>query len=358
MGTTHQGNVPSPLRYGRALPSPYVMKVLDKRDKERCDYSFEMLMKLVLMAVSAKSENILAVSQWVEDHQESLFALGFRNRRGERQLPSQATLYRFFWALEERIVELEHHLHRWACCVLEEVRVSGEMVSIGVDGKQVKSSKRQRQGEKAKQLLSCFVQGVGLSLKQTAVKGTEAGAAQRLLSSLEVLENLPWLFTGDAAFAERPVVEAILDKRGMVLFDLKNNLSDVKAYAEWAFSLPTCEQDSVYEDSEVRSGELWLRDIETRPATPEMTNYFPAAKQFIRCIRTVVNKATGEIRFKEIEYGLTSAYASASELYKWWRGHWRIENCSHNKRDFSVAPRRSRPVWKEWVCQEDCVNGR
>ena len=120
------------------------MKVLDKRDEAHCAYSFETLMKRVLMAISAKPENILAISQWLEDHHESLFALGFSNRRGEQRLPSQATLYRFFWVLEERVIELEHHLSRWACYVLGKVRVPGEMLCVGVDGKQVKGSKRQR----------------------------------------------------------------------------------------------------------------------------------------------------------------------------------------------------------------------
>ena len=334
METTHQDIIPSPL--------PYVMKVLDKRDEKRCQYSFEMLSKLVLMAISAKSENILALSQWLEDNKDSLFALGFRTLKGEQRVPSQATLYRFFWALEERIIELEHHLSRWAFSVLEQRRVSGEMLCIGVDGKQVKGSKRVRQGEKARQLLSYFVHETSIRLKQAAVEGTEAKTAQQLLSSLDGLETLPWLFTGDAAFAERPLVEGILDKRGMYLFDLKDNLSDVKAKAEWAFSLPRCEQDSHFEATEVRSGELWLREIETRPATTELSNDFPAATQFVRCIRTVINKATGEIRFKEIEYGLTSAHAPACTLYKWWRGHWQIENCSHNKRD---------TIWREDACR-------
>ena len=236
----------------------------------------------------------------------------------------------------------EQYLFQWALCVLDRVRVPGEVIGIGVDGKQVKGSKRQRQGEKARHLLSCFVHDVGLSLKQSAVEGTEAKTAQQVLSSLDGLEALPWLFTGDAAFAERPLVEAILDKRGMYLLDLKDNLSDVKANAEWAFSLPRCDQDSTFETSEVRSGEVWLRDIETRPATPELSNNFPAAEQFIRCNRTVVSKATGEIRFREVEYGLTSVHAPAAQLSKWWRGHWQIENCSHNKRD---------TIWKEDACR-------
>lgn len=332
--TTHQERIPSPL--------PYVMKVMDKRDETRCQYTFEILMKLVLMAIGAKAENILAMSQWLDDHQESLFALGFRDTQGRKRLPAQATLYRFFWALEERIGMLEHHLHGWAFAALKETRTVGEMVCIGVDGKRVKGSKRQRQGEKARHLLSCFVHQVGLCLKQRSVEGSEAQTAGRLLRGMHGLGDIPWLFTGDAAFAERPLVELILDRRGMYLLDLKDNLSDVRAYAEWAFTLPRCEQDSAFENDEVRSGEVWIREIETRPAAPELTNNFPAAKQFIRCIRTVVNKATGEIRFKEVEYGLTSACSAASELYRWWRGHWRIENCLHNKRD---------TIWREDACR-------
>ena len=333
METTHQGNIPSPL--------PFVIKVLDNRNEARSQYSFEMLMKLTLMAISAKSENILAISQWLDDQQEGLFALGFRDLRGRKQLPSQATLYRFFWALEERMGDLEHHLQHWSTEVLRDVRTPGEIVCIGVDGKQLKGSKRVRQGERARQLLSCFVHNVGLSLSQTSVENTEAKTAQRILSSLPGLD-LPWLLTGDAAFAERPLVKTILDKQGMYLFDLKDNLADVKANAEWAFSLPTCEQDSRFKNSEVRSGELWLRDIETRPAPPDLTNNFPAAQQFVRCTRTVISKATGEIRFRETEYALTSAHADAFTLYRYWRGHWQIENCSHHKRD---------TVWREDACR-------
>lgn len=334
MSTTHQENIPSPL--------PFVMNVLDRREEKRCQYSFEMLCKLVLMAISAKPENILAMSQWLEDNREALFALGFRDRKGNKCLPAQATLYRFFWALEEQIASLEHHLHSWAAEVLRATREVGEIVRIGVDGKQVIGSKRARRGEKARVLLSCFVHELGLSLRQTEVVGDEAKAAQTLIADLQGLEGVPWLFTGDAAFAERPLVETVLDKGGMYLLDLKDNLSDIKSNAEWAFSLPHCDQDSFFEYSEVRSGELWLREIETRPATPELTNSFPAARQFIRCIRTVIDKATGEIRFTETEYALTSTHAPASKLAQWWRGHWQIENCSHHKRD---------TIWREDACR-------
>lgn len=332
--TAHQEKIPSPLSY--------IVKTLDKRKEGQCDYSFEMLTKLVLMAIGAKSENVLSISHWIHDHQESLAALGFCDRRGGQRLPSQATIYRFFWMLEESIERLERALQQWAADVLKVQRQRGEMVRVGMDGKQVRGSKRSRKGDKAVQLLSCFVHNLGLTLLQGRVTGDEAGMGRKLLAQCDGLDGIPWLFTGDAAFAKRPVIEAVLAKKGMYLLDLKDNLAEVKSFATWAFSLERCDKDSFFEVDEVRSGELWIRELETRPATPELSNAFPGAKQFVRCIRTVVRKDTGEIRFKETEYAITSCLAPAQVLYRFWRGHWEIENRSHHKRD---------TIWREDACR-------
>lgn len=90
-----------------------------------------------------------------------------------------------------------------------------------------------------------------MSLKQTEGVG-EAKAAQTLITDLPGLAGIPWLFTGDAAFAERPLVESTRDKGGMYLFDLKDNLAASNANAQWAFSLARCDQDSFFEHSAVR----------------------------------------------------------------------------------------------------------
>ena len=236
--TAHQEKIPSPLSY--------IVKTLDKRLEERCDYSFETLAKLVLMAVGAKSENVLAVSHWIHDHQEKLFTLGFRDEQGRPRLPSQATIYRFSWILERSIETLERALHQWSTDVLKERHPSSEMVCVSVDGKQIKGSKRSCRGDKAVHLLSCFVHKLGVTLLQQRVMGDEAVAGKKLLSQLSGLEGIPWLFTGDAAFAEKPLVKAVLEKNGMVLLDLKDNLAEVKRYAEWTFGLEHCKEDITY----------------------------------------------------------------------------------------------------------------
>ena len=118
------------------------------------------------------------------------------------------------------------------------------MVCVSVDGKQIKGSKRSCRGDKAVQLLSCFVHKLGVTLLQQRVMGDEAVAGKKLLRQLSGLEGIPWLFTGDAAFAEKPLVKTVLEKSGMYLLDLKDNLAEVKSYAEWTFGLEHCKEDT------------------------------------------------------------------------------------------------------------------
>jgi hypothetical protein len=102
--------------------------------------------------------------------------------------------------------------------------------------------------------------------------------------------------------------------------------------AQWAFSYPRLEDDSGYVHDEVRSGQVWTWEVESRPVPEGVMPSFAEVKQVIRCTRTIVDKSTGEIS-RESDYAVTNLTAQAPELYRVWRGHWGIENRSHHKRD-------------------------
>lgn len=102
--------------------------------------------------------------------------------------------------------------------------------------------------------------------------------------------------------------------------------------ARWAFSYPRREDDSSYVDDEVRSGQLWTWEVESRPVPEGVMPSFAEVKQVIRCTRTIIDKSSGEIS-RESDYAVTNLTAKAPELYCIWRGHWGIENRSHHKRD-------------------------
>jgi predicted transposase YbfD/YdcC len=290
-------------------------------------------MQLVLMALCARQENILAISQWVHQHQDFLLNdLGVRTLQGEAKLPSQATLYRFLWSLEEQIGVLEKRLQQWALELVLQSQQDGRLLCLNLDGKHLKGSARSREGEKALHLLAAFVQEVGVTLFEQRVEKKEAAQAKKMLPELVPPEDVPWLITGDAAFLEKKLVKDICANGGMYLFDLKKNRQELLDWAQWTFTVARCEQDSVYSSETVRSGELWCYDYETRPVPAGLDALLLDAKQFIRCIRRVIDKKTGEIR-EEVEYAVTSLSSSAQELAYYWRGHWGIENRLHHKRD-------------------------
>lgn len=332
--TTHQERIPNPIRY--------LCKLLDKRQQGKVTYSIEMMWKLVLMGISAGKENIPALSQWVEDNDEALYKQGYRTNQGEKRLPSQISFYRFFWTLEQEIKSLEQTLKKWAVDVSQIFARKGKPLVFNVDGKHLRGTKRERAGDKAMQLVSLYLHNLGVTLMQEKQDGDEAKLAEKMLIHLEAFEGQAWILTGDAAFTEKPMVEEVIEKKGLYLFALKNNNSVLKDVAEFAFSLPESEQDSSYNDCESRSGEIWFRDIDTRLVDDLAREKFPKAQQFVRCIRTIVDKSTGEIKARETDYAITSIHANAQMLYGFWRGHWSIENRSHHKRD---------TIWREDHCR-------
>lgn len=254
MKTTHQVIIPSPLGY--------MGEIQDKRQKGKVVYSMEMMWKLILMGICAGKKNVPAIKQWLEDNAESLYEEGFRTLQGEKRIPSEVSFYRFFWTVEDEIKSLEHKLKRWAIDVCEVLGKQGELLVFSVDGKHLKGTKRERAGERAIQLVSIYIQNLGMTLMQEKLEGDEAKLAEKMLVTMQDFEGQAWLLTGDAAFTEQPMVQEVVEKKGLYLFELKDNNAVLKEIAEFAFSLADCQQDSHHHDSEYRSGEIWLRDID------------------------------------------------------------------------------------------------
>ncbi len=128
----------------------------------------------MLLALSARQENILAISQWVEDQKTWLLeTVGIRTRSGLRKLPSQASLYRFLWCLEQDILKLEACLTRWVQEILTLKNPDGALICVNVDGKHLLDTSRFRAGQSALVLVGAFLNDFGLTLTQTLVTSTK-----------------------------------------------------------------------------------------------------------------------------------------------------------------------------------------
>jgi predicted transposase YbfD/YdcC len=305
-----------------------VFKTADKRQQSKVQHEQQTLWLLVLFALASGQTNILAIAQWVDNHAQWLLdELGVLTRQGNKKLPSQATLYRFFWALDEQAEMLEQRLQAWTLRVLGECK---RVSAVSLDGKVLRGSRRARRGETALSLLSAYLQELGLTLHQEVLTSRESSQAKKLLRHFKALGA--FVVTGDAAYADASLAGAVIRAGGDYLLALKSNQPELLELAQWSFSLADCDIDSSFSTSQVRSGELWQWRIETRVVTPELALDFPAARQFVRMQREVFAKATGEVR-REVDYAITSLSDEAETLYGFWRGHWSIENSSHHKRD-------------------------
>jgi hypothetical protein len=133
--------------------------------------------------------------------------LKIRNRYGERKLPAQATVYRFFWFLDAELEAMSAAMLAWGRDVLRAVGRE-ETLAVAADGKHLRGTRRGRKGEEA------LVQGLGLSLGGTAVTTTEAQAAEGLLVRLARMEELgvDWLITADAGLTSKALAQKAVEQ--------------------------------------------------------------------------------------------------------------------------------------------------
>ncbi|WP_147371596.1 transposase family protein, partial [Calidithermus roseus] len=121
-------SIPSPL--------PHLAQIPDSREYLKTQHRWQDLLLICLMAVGAGRHNILAISQWVKDHRAFLLnQVGIRTRLGQRKLPAQATLYRFFQSLSKQLDALQSALLDWAQEVWQTLGQNGPL-SLGEQARQ------------------------------------------------------------------------------------------------------------------------------------------------------------------------------------------------------------------------------
>jgi hypothetical protein len=194
-------------------PLPYLAEIPDPRECLKTEHEWENLMLISLMALGSGRTNILAIAHWIRDQEKYLLnTLKLRNRFGQRKLPAQATMYRFFWFLDAQLAALQEARLAWAQDVL---RVLGreEPLAIATDGKHLRGTRRGRKGEAARVFLSALVQGLGLSLGSTAVTSSEAKATEGWLVWMSDL-GVDWLITGDAGVMNQTLDQQVVAQKG------------------------------------------------------------------------------------------------------------------------------------------------
>jgi HPt (histidine-containing phosphotransfer) domain-containing protein len=191
-------------------------EIPDRRGAKGRQYALRPVLVLTLAAMLAGAYDLRAIFRWGRRlPKEALYLLGIK------RAPCHAMYHYFFKALG--VAAAERVLGAWAL---------GEAAPghVAIDGKRLRGSA----GSAGVHLLAAFATRLGAVIGQLRV----APEANEITTALALLKSLPLegaIITGDAAFCQRVICQAIRDGGGDYLFTVKANQPRLMADIAIAF---------------------------------------------------------------------------------------------------------------------------
>jgi hypothetical protein len=204
-------------------------QVTDPRKRRGVRHPFSGILSLVFLGLLARITEMAVVVRWATEHWDQLREpLGFRRRKP----PCDTTISRALAGLS--LAEFRRAFSAWLKSALadEEGRwaaaVDGKTCCQGLaaDGSPV-------------QMLNVFLQQAKLTLDQWSVgsdKTNEPGSLKNHLHELLAAYPALQLLTGDAIFAQRPLLELVKAEGCDYLFQIEANQPDVREALELCFA--------------------------------------------------------------------------------------------------------------------------
>jgi hypothetical protein len=198
----------------------------DPRSKRGTYQSLAGSLALVFLGLLAGQNYLTHIQQWATHHWKILKKpLGFQTA----QPPNRTTLARLLARIS--LSELQDAFVEFLVPLLE-----GKELAAAVDGKVSKQIKDEN--NEVLQMIEVFVHDMKIVLREWSVKGDKTNEPGCLKQHLvELLESFPQLkiLTGDAIYAQRPLLRVLKDKVDYV-FQVKDNQQEVYAAIKETFS--------------------------------------------------------------------------------------------------------------------------
>ena len=194
-------------------------QVPDPRKRRGVRHPMEGMLALVFLGLLARIREMAVLQRWAQAHWNELREpLGF-----DRDQPPHAT------TISRALADCELSKFAEAFLAWVKTMIPEEPLTAAVDGK----TSCQGIGEDGKpvQLLTVLVHNLKLVLGQWSVTGektNEPGVLRNHLAELTTHFPLLKLITGDAIYAQRPLVEALLDQNCDYLLQIKANQPDLQ----------------------------------------------------------------------------------------------------------------------------------
>ncbi len=196
-------------------------EIPDRRGTKGRQYPLRSVLVLALAAMLSGANDLRAIFRWGRRlPREALYLLGID------RAPCHAMYHYFFKALD--VAAAERVLGEWA--------LGGAAPGhVAIDGKRLRgSAPAGHDGSAGVHLVAAFASRLGAVIGQLRL----APGANEITAALALLKSLPLdgaIVTGDAAFCQRAICQAIRDGRGDYLFTVKANQPGLMADLAVAF---------------------------------------------------------------------------------------------------------------------------
>ena len=195
-------------------------QVPDTRRSRGVRHPLPAILSLVFLGLLARIREMAVLQRWAEEHWDELREpLGFT--RDER--PHATTISRALAGCD--LAAFTGAFTSW----LERVAFDDQPLTVAIDGK-TSCQGLDAHGDPV-QMLTALVHDVKVVIGQWSVKGEKTNEPGVFKNHLpELCANFPLLrlITGDAMFAQRPLVEALLAENCDYLLQIKANQRDVQ----------------------------------------------------------------------------------------------------------------------------------
>jgi len=206
-------------------------KVPDPRSKQGTSHPCSTLLAVVLLGLLAKVSTPAEIARWTERHFSKLSKfLRFGKRKGELTSPCDNTFTRVLKKLS--LADLQNAFAEFVNALLADTTLVA-----AVDGKAAKQMKDENDDPIL--MLNIFAHTLKLHLVSWSVHGDKTNEPGCLMKHLEALfEMYPFLklLTGDALYAQRPLLEALQKYHCDYLFQVKENQPKILAKMKVLFS--------------------------------------------------------------------------------------------------------------------------
>jgi predicted transposase YbfD/YdcC len=304
--------------------------VPDPRKKRGVRHRFAVILLASVCAVVSGARSFAAIAEWAVD---AVGELGFA-------APNASTIRRALSAFTGD--GFDTAIGTW---------VSGRVMAawagapgrprrraIAVDGKALRGSRDAEQ--RARMVMACLDHDSGATLGQVEIaeKSNEIPMFSTLLDTIADLAGL--VVTADALHAQREHAEYLHGRGAHYVLTVKGNQKKLRNQLA---GLPWTDVPIGHHETDTGHGRVVTRTYKV--VTIAAGIVFPHAAQAVQIVRTRKRKGSSKRATRETVYAVTSltaAQAQPTELARYIRGHWHVENKLHWVRDLTMGEDASR----------------